>query len=201
MYDVMTRFHLKAFLAWLIAEGKLPNATINELEGLVVELQTEIGELLSEKEFDQERQETVADRFQKRQQIMQDYQPLFETFNEQGREHSVTFHLWLQYIEDIELAMDYIAAARVPSWGQHLRCFVEILCYAVAYDCHNYARWGPVYIAEMLLLPQTAPDVHEAFEEGNHVVTRSSGPFNSFWSKLGLEQTVVRDTKSRQGGE
>ena len=49
MYDVMTRFHLKAFLSLLIAAGKLPIATINELEGLVVELQSEIGELLSEK--------------------------------------------------------------------------------------------------------------------------------------------------------
>ena len=57
-----------------------------------------------------------------------------------------------------------------------------------------------MYIAEMLLLPQTAPDVHEAFEEGKHVVTRSSGSFNSVWSDLGIEQTVARDTKSRQGG-
>ena len=52
----------------------------------------------------------------------------------------------------------------------------------------------------MLLLPQSAPDVHEAFEERNHVLTRSSGSFNSVWSALCLEQTVVRDTKSRQGG-
>ena len=63
MYDVMTIFHLKAFLAQLIAEGKLPNATLNDLEGLAVELQTEIGKLLSEKEFNQERQINVANCF------------------------------------------------------------------------------------------------------------------------------------------
>ena len=40
----MTRFHFKALLTWLIAEGKLPNATLYDLEGLAVELQTEIGE-------------------------------------------------------------------------------------------------------------------------------------------------------------
>ena len=83
---------------------------------------------------------------------MQDYKPLLETFNDQRRERSLTFHLWLQYIEDIELAMELFAAERVPSWIHHLRCFVETLFYAFAYDCHNYARWGPVYIAEMLLL-------------------------------------------------
>ena len=57
-----------------------------------------------------------------------------------------------------------------------------------------------MYIAEMLLLPKTAPDVHEAFKEGKHVETKSSGSFNSVWSDLGLEQTVARDTKSRQSG-
>ena len=72
--------------------------------------------------------------------------------------------------------------------------------YAFAYDCNNYASWGPVYIAEMLLLPQTAPDVHEVLEAGKRVVTRSNGSFNSGWSDLGLEQTVVRYTKSRQCG-
>ena len=41
---------------------------------------------------------------------MQDYQPLLETFNDQGRLHSLTFHLRLQCIEDIELALVYIAA-------------------------------------------------------------------------------------------
>ena len=54
-----------------------------------------------------------------------------------------------------------------------------------------------MYIAEMPLLPQTAPDVHEAFEEGKPVITRSRGSFNRVWSDLGLEQTVVRDSKSR----
>ena len=116
---------------------------------------------------------------------MQDCQPLLETFNDQGRLHSLTFHLRLQYIEDIELAIDFLQLSVFQSWSQHLLCIVEILCYAFAYDCHNYARWGPVYIAEMLLLPQTAPGVHEAFEEDKHVVTRSSGSFNSVWSDFG----------------
>ena len=38
---------------------------------------------------------------------MQGYQPLLETFNDQGRMHSLTFYLWLQYIADIELAVKY----------------------------------------------------------------------------------------------
>ena len=53
----------------------------------------------------------------------------------------------------------------------------------------------------MKLLPETASTVHKEFMEGKHLVTRSSGmSFNSVWSDLGLEQSVVKDSKSRQGG-
>ena len=83
---------------------------------------------------------------------MQNYQFLFETFTECGNERGLTVHLSMQYIEDIVLTMDYIAAERVPSWSQHLWCFIELLCYAFAYDYHNYTRCGPVYVAEIVRL-------------------------------------------------
>ena len=65
--------------------------------------------------------------------------------------------------------------------------------------CHqNYSRWGPVYIAEMLLLPETAPEVNTKFQEGEHVVKRSENTsFNTVWFDPGLEQSVIKDSKSR----
>ena len=106
-----------------------------------------------------------------------------------------------QYIKDIDLALAYIEAETIPCWEQHLKTFREILCYAFAYDRQNYARWGPVYLAEMFQLAETAPPVYTAFQDGKHVVTRSSSTyFNSVWSDLGLEQSVVKDTKSKSGG-
>lgn len=200
MFESLTRLHIKAFLIWLIEEERLPRIVADEMEEVMAELQSDMGEIVADRVIDQRKQENFTHQLERLYEIMQEYQPLLEAFNEQGKARSLTFHLWLQYMEDVELAMEYIAAERVPSWSQHLRCFVEILCYAFAYDCHNYSRWGPVYVAEMLLLPQTAPNVYKAFEDGKHVVTRSSGSFNSVWSDLGLEQTVVRDTKSKKGG-
>ena len=83
----------------------------------------------------------------------------------------------------------------------HISAFAEMLCYAFAYDHQNYSRWGPVYIAEMLLLPETAPEVNTKFQEREHVVKRSEiSSFNTVWSDLGLEQSVVKDSKSRKGG-
>ena len=63
----------------------------------------------------------------------------------------------------------------------HISAFAEMLCYAFAYDHQNYSRWGPVYITEMLLLPETAPEVNTKFQEGEHVVKRSENTsFNIF---------------------
>ena len=76
-----------------------------------------------------------------------------------------------------------------------------MLCYAFAYDRQNYARWGPVYVAEMMLLPENAPEISKQFQAGKHVVRRStSNAFNGVWSDLGLEQSIVKDSKSKQRG-
>ena len=61
----------------------------------------------------------------------------------------------------------------------------EMLWYAFAYDHQNYSCWGPVYIAGMFLLPETAPEVNTKFQEGEHVVKRSENTsFNTVWSDL-----------------
>ena len=75
------------------------------------------------------------------------------------------------------------------------------MSYAFAYDHQNYARLGPIYLAEMFLLPETALEVHALFDSGKHVVRKSSsGSFSNVWTDLGLEQSVVMDSKSRKGG-
>ena len=48
-----------------------------------------------------------------------------------------------------------------------LLCFVEILHYAFAYDCHNYSRLGPFYIAQKLLLSQKSTAVYEVLRKAN----------------------------------
>ena len=46
------------------------------------------------------------------------------------------------------------------------------------YDHTNYARWGPVYLAEMKGLEISHPELYQEFMEGNFVVKRKDGRFN-----------------------
>ena len=46
------------------------------------------------------------------------------------------------------------------------------------YDHLNYARWAPVYYADMLSLEQSAPEVYKDFVGGNFAVKKTNGAFN-----------------------
>ena len=50
-------------------------------------------------------------------------------------------------------------------------------CYH-GHDHANYAKWGPVDLAEMKNLENTAPEVYAEFMNGNFVVKRSKRRFN-----------------------
>ena len=55
---------------------------------------------------------------------------------------------------------------------------VEISIFLTIYDHTNYAKWGPVYLAEMKNLESIAPEVYAEFMNGNFVVKRSKRRFN-----------------------
>ena len=53
-----------------------------------------------------------------------------------------------------------------------------MLPYFHAYDHMNYARWATVYLADMQLLPETAPEIFQEFKSGNFPVKGSDNIFN-----------------------
>ena len=56
---------------------------------------------------------------------------------------------------------------RSGKWDLYLSSFSETLPYFAAFDHLNYTRWGLIFLADMKMLPQTAPEVQQAFENGN----------------------------------
>lgn len=85
---------------------------------------------------------------------------------------------WLQYLQLVEILLSFIWANRDGDWLLHLASFEAMLPWLTVYDHLNYARWGPVYLADMKGLLKTAPVVYEEFLAGNFDVKRHSGRFN-----------------------
>ena len=81
-----------------------------------------------------------------------------------------------------------------------LECIRDIAEYAFAYDNHNYARYLIPFLAEMLQIEHSYPDVYEEFINGNFVAQLSD--VNSF-GKVELDKvmevTINRDTKTSGG--
>ena len=48
----------------------------------------------------------------------------------------------------------------------------------------------------MVDLPE---DVHDAFKSGEFAVHQNPGSFNGIWSDMGVEKTVIKDSKSNGG--
>ena len=201
MFEVLCRMQFKAFINWLQARDSILPEFAEKLEEKCENLQDFFRIAIKEKDPNVEKCAQVKSELSELYKLLTDKDPEFQVFVKEGQKSSDTFSLWNQYIEDMQIALDYIAAEKIPNWTQHLQAFAESCSFAFAYDRQNYTRWGPVYHAEICRLPETAPVVHGEFERGKHVVTRSAGSsFNSVWSDLGLEQSVVKDTKTKQGG-
>ena len=66
-------------------------------------------------------------------------------------------------------------------------------------DRPNYARWLPVYIADMNMLESSHPKVHEEFLAGNFSVSRSGHLFSQVSTDMALEQSINTDSKSKGG--
>ena len=62
-----------------------------------------------------------------------------------------------------------------------------MLPYFAAFDHSNYTRWGVIFLADMKMLPQTAPEVQQAFESGDFVTKETASTFNKIPDDQALE--------------
>jgi len=88
------------------------------------------------------------------------------------------YAFWSSYLRLIEILLCFIKAQRTGNWLMHVEAFAAMLPWMAVYDHLNYARWGPVYLADMKTLDLTAPEVHKECLDGNFVVKRSNSYFN-----------------------
>lgn len=55
------------------------------------------------------------------------------------------------------------------NWSLHLAATAKMLPYFFSMDRQNYARWIPIYLADMKELPSKHPLVHKEFVEGRSI--------------------------------
>jgi hypothetical protein len=122
-----------------------------------------------------------------------------DKFKATGREQSATFRYWLSFLEAGDTLLKLLRADREADFQLHLAAVLEVIPYFFLGGRSNYARYTPVYLAEMHHLETAAPKMFEHMSAGGFVVKRSERTFNCVPTDQALEQSINREAKS-QGG-
>ena len=124
---------------------------------------------------------------------------LLSRFKSESCKSSQLFKFWNSYVQMVLVLLRFISAECKGDWRLHLATTAEMAPYVFSMDRTNYSCWLPVYLADMHLPEDTAPEVHQEFTQGNHAVSRSCQPFSQIWTDMALEQTVNLDSKTKGG--
>jgi hypothetical protein len=105
--------------------------------------------------MDYERDPNLQDLFQMDKLIAE---PL-EEYVASMTNSSQLFRFWTEYMRAVQVMLSLIRAERSGKWNLYIDSLVQCLPLLFAYDRQNYSTWLPIYIADMLALESTAPEV------------------------------------------
>ena len=78
---------------------------------------------------------------------------------------------WMSYIDIVgDVLLGLIRASREGNWQLHLYAIRNMIPWCFAYDKINYARYLPVYYAQMINIPSEHPNVYSNFMNGRFSV-------------------------------
>ena len=132
---------------------------------------------------------------------MPEFQVIFNLYTEYCKEDNGSLKVfWNSYLEMVKVLMNFLRATREGDQALHLECIKKMLPWFFAYDHTNHARYLPVYLAHMILLPETHPEAHALLENGDFGVQQTmSHGFSQMPVDQTIEQTLNRSTKTKGG--
>ena len=187
--EALFRLLWQAFLQWL--ETRSAEVTTQDKQNLIAKIQ-ECQRCFKENKSIRKSCEAVVND-------MDALTSLLAVFKSEGRAKSKLFSFWEEYIDMVMILLQFIKAERTGNWSLHLSSTAAMIPHFFAMDRTNYARWMPIYLADMHKLEVRHPNVFKEFSAGNHSVSRSQQPFAEVWTDMALEQSINLDSKSKGG--
>lgn len=186
VYEALAELQISAFIKWCEVEDALKSIPLSLWEQ-VSEIQAGFAS----------KSQNIHEKVHDLQDLVQLYlEPLLERFIQHSSSKSPTFQFWNTFLQAIHIMLLNTKAVRTGDWELSLQSQSQMLPYIFVSDKMNYSRWLPVYLLEMIHLPD---DLKTVFRTGQFSVRQKPGKFNSLWSDMGTEKTVIKDSKG-QGG-
>lgn len=115
---------------------------------------------------------------------------------------SRTAKLWLQYMDMVDIAMDFIYAERTAekfTWKMHLATLRKMEPYFASCGHNNYAKSVYLYLEDMAALEEDHPEVYKFFQDGHYAIRRSDHHWDGIWTDMIIEQCLMRSLKTSGG--
>ena len=114
--------------------------------------------------------------------------------------HGKRAQFWKKYVEMIHLYHDFSRSVHTGDFNTYVSSIPKITNYFFAVNQPNYARWLVKYHNNLLLAPDTHPEVYQEFKKGMFGIKRSSTSFSRSPIDLALEQTINADAANQGAG-
>ena len=108
-------------------------------------------------------------------------------FDEQWKK-STTFKFWNVFLNAMQGLLLNIRSERIGDLNFSLKSQCQMLPHIFLSDKINNSRWLPVYLLDILHLPE---DLQSVFKSGQLSIHLNHGKFNGIWTDMGIEKTVV----------
>lgn len=100
----------------------------------------------------------------------------------------------------VSILLAMIRATREGNWEMYKAAIRSVIPWCFSYDHLNYAKYLPIYLADMMNLEEQHPDVHQAFADGNFSIQMNSkNPFGRIPVDQAIEESVNKDTQGCSG--
>lgn len=132
----------------------------------------------------------VLDSFEMLTTVVSFLEVQFSHFKEESKARSRLFTFCNDYIDMIQILLQFLRAEPRGDWLLHLSIIAAMTPHFYAFDIPNYSKWLPVYLSDMNNLPQSHPIAHQEFIYGDHSVNRSGNPISNVSSDMALEKSI-----------
>ena len=187
--EALFRLFWQAFLQWL--ENQTAEVTTQDKQNLKAKIQ-ECQRCFKENVSIRQSCEAVVND-------MDAVTSLLTVFKSERKAKSKLFSFWEEYIAMVMILLQFIKAECTGNWNLHLSSTAAMIPHFFAMDRTNYARWMPIYLADMHKLEERHPQVFQEFSAGKQSISRSQQPFAQVWTDKALEQSINLESKSKGG--
>lgn len=121
-------------------------------------------------------------------ETLHEFQHLLTHHLEEAATQSRTGKLWVQYINQVLLMLNFIKAERTGNWKLHLHCVQEMIPHFHAAGHLPYAKSARLYVQQMNSIEEVMPpEEYTLFSDKGYFTIRRA---DEFWSGNFSDQTI-----------